>query len=50
MPVMEQQNNAFRLKYCRTKILEEDYLLVVAGKTLAAIVVVVIAIVVPCFT
>ncbi len=39
---MEQQNGAFQLKDCCTKmILEEDYRLAVAGRTLVVMVVVV---------
>jgi hypothetical protein len=42
MSVMEQQNGAFQLKDCCTKmILEEDYRLAVAGRTLVVMVVVV---------
>jgi hypothetical protein len=49
MPAMDQQTDASRLKDCCTRmILEEDYLLVVARKTLATMVMVVTAVVVIC--
>jgi hypothetical protein len=49
MPAMELQNSGFHLKgYCTRMILEEDCLLVVARKTFAPMVMVVIAVVVAC--